>query len=80
MPNSTILTVKMREVAIKPAMLIDLAGEYYGVVAVPAGDGDPEEMDIEFKDHLHPVLKTNIRAKECVEGLMAALDSYRLPK
>ena len=63
------LTVKMSEIKLDPALLDNLASEYYGEVMAVAGPSEDDEITIEFKDES--------TAPDMIKGLIAALDCFR---
>jgi hypothetical protein len=72
-----ILRVQMDKISIGIDLLENLAKEFYGQIPVAPASGN--EVEIEFKDFNHPILKTPIIGKKCRAEFETALDSYLKP-
>ena len=70
-------TLALKDYALSPCLIDNVAVEFYGKIAAHAGASPEETCTVEFRDFVHEYTEKRVCGLECMMGFLAAMDSYR---
>lgn len=69
--------VNLKNLTINEAILSNLASEFYGKELAAIGEPDNDKISLAFETFTHPILQTEIEAKNCAKEFLSALSCFK---